>query len=374
MPEWPEYALGVVMLFIKLCYSSLLILVLTGSNFACAQESEEAALQLAVQAARAASTLSADEGHGDLAILVPKVAGWECLPSDPSNQATNGLEAIPQARFTCKHAAQSLDVILLRDPSAAALSCNKVSSTKSGIASGKIKATLFRFFEAGEWHIMRGAVDLRGCGPGDVALLARGNRSESALAKGPAAIDSFAEALIAHAVDVPVPDASQQTGPQRLLTLLVDQSRSLSAHIPNLERWGRKDTSFSSDLGLPLPLLLGALPAAGAEFNQGDCRVMVSLSAGLIDIHEAKNTGLKWASGRTSKSDPMSAYIRRVTDRILVQERKDGTEIQALVDDAVIVRVHLISGDVCQDNPDIISRLYKQIVAEDLSAFRQSSE
>ncbi len=335
-------------------------------------------LQRETLAARAATSAAAEMLRNDLAALVPSVPGWTCRERDRSEDAVaRGIDVIPLVWLACEHHEQSLDLTLVLDPTGAAVICKVIDFTRAGTANGKVKPGLFRFFDGKAWRIMRNAVDLEGCAAGGIALKASGDRSEEAIALGQTAIDVFAEAMLGSDTTALL-GAAEASGHaaalNRLMGLLHAQSRQLAELIPSPPGAARKVTLHSME-GLPEELrptvlmLVGMAPGASANLEVGACRIHVGLSAGPITLHEAMNTGRRWARRVGEDGTGLHAYIRRNTERVVGQERVDGTGIEALVDDRVIVQVLIPGAHPCESDPGIVRRLFEEILATDLSAY-----
>ncbi len=348
-----------------LAVSTLSLLAYTG--IATAQETARAAdLQRDVEIAKAEATALAQELHADLVALVPSVPGWNCQEAERRADAT-ALDEIPIARFNCEHIEQSLSLTLLLDSSTARVLCQKIASDQQGIADGRFKPDLLHFFEGGGWQIVRAFVDLRGCAANAVALMADGNRSEAATAMGPAAIDAFAEGFFGSDPAALAAKASAHVAAlNHLLALLDSQSRLLADLIPTLPDATRKVRlpSAAAALGLPLPATLSASPSATATLNVEGCSLYVEISASPVAIHEARTTGLRWATPRGEDGMVNGAFIRRNTDRFVGLERVDGTGIEVLLDDVVLVRVIIPGNHICDSDLEIVSRLFEEIIAD----------
>lgn len=344
------------------------ILLLTWTDVAIAQETSVATdLQRDLQAAKAAVTTSAEELHASLIALVPSVPGWSCKEEEERDD-TAWLNPIPNAHFNCTHNEQSLRLSLLLDPTSASVVCTSIANNQQGITEGRIVPDLFRFFDGDQWQILRGSVDLKGCASNAVALTAQGNRSEAAIARGPDSIDAFAEAFLTtdpSDLIAETPDHTEKLS--KLLNLLDAQSRLLADHIPSPQEAIREVRlpSQAAVSGLPSPMILGFSPAATADLDIGGCSLHVELSSSPITIREAQTTGGRWATPRGEDGEVRGAFINRNTDRLIGRERVDGTGIEALVDQAIVVRVVIPGNHVCDGDPEIVQRLFEEILASD---------
>lgn len=339
-----------------------------------AQETASAAdLQRDVEVAQAEVLAATQELRAGLLALVPSVPGWSCQEQERREDAP-ALNPIPSVQLRCEHPEQSLHLTLLLDPSTATVVCQSIASDQQGITDGRIVPDLFRFFEGGMWRVARASVDLRGCAADAVALMAQGDRSEEAIAQGPAVIDAFAEAVLASDPG-PLLEAAEASGHaaalERLVGLLDAQSRLLADLIPAPAGATREIRlpSLAQELGLPLPMVLSMAPSASGELDVQGCSLIIELSASPLAIHEAANTGLRWARPGGEDGAVLHAFIRRNTDRFVGQERVDGTGIEVLVDGAVLVRVVIPGNRPCDADPEIVSRLFEEVLTHDLSAF-----
>lgn len=352
----------------ELSLSVAMILLLTWTDIATAQETSLATdLQRDLQAAKAAVTTSAEELTTGLIALVPSVPGWSCNEEE-ERENTAWMNPIPSAHFNCTHIEQSLKLSLLLDPSSASVVCTSIANNQQGITEGRIVPDLFRFFEGDQWQLLRSSVDLKGCALNTVVLFANGNRSEAAIAQGPASIDAFAEAFLGTDPSDLVAESSDHAEKlSSLLNLLDAQSRLLADHIPSPQGAIREVglPSQAAVLGLPLPMILGFSPAATADLDIGGCLIHVEVSASPITIREAQTTGGRWASSRGEDGEVRGAFINRNTDRLIGRERVDGTGIEALVDQAIIVRVVIPGNHVCDGDPEIVQRIFEDILASD---------
>lgn len=352
----------------QMCITVAAVLLLAWAGVATAQEAARATdLQRDLQIAQAEVTAAAGELRSGLVALVPSALGWICHEAEERGD-TLALNPIPIARLNCEHSEQSLSLTLLLDPSSASVICRSIDNNQKGIADGRILPDLFRFFEGGAWQIVRASVDLEGCAADTIALIASGDHSEAAIARGPAAIDAFAGAVLASDPSDLVAEASAHAAAlSRLLELLDAQSRLLSDHIPAPPEATREVRlpSAAAVLGQPLPMILGFSPSATANLDIEGCSLHVELSSSPITIHEFKTTSLRWAAPGGEDGTVRGAFIRHNTDRIVGRERVDGTGIEALVDQAIIVRVVIPGNHVCDGDPEIVRRLFDEILASD---------
>jgi hypothetical protein len=86
-------------------------------------------------------------------------------------------------------------------------------------------------------------------------------------------------------------------------------------------------------------------------------------------IEEAMRTSGRWARSGGTYGEVKNAYMRRSTERFVGQERVVGTGIEAFVDNQVIVRVVMPGNNPCESDPDIVARLFREIITNDLSTF-----
>jgi len=349
------------------------------ASFSLAQDAAGAVdLQREVETARAEATAAAGALHDELMALIPSVPGWTCRDQERREGVIGTtLDPIPFVALICEHPEQSLDVTLMLDLTSATLQCRSITSKQRGIANGRIVPDLFRFFEGGAWRVMRSAVDLDGCAAGLVALRAQGSLSEEAIARGPAAIDAFAEAVLGSDPG-PLLTAAEASGQaaalDRLMSFLNAQSRLMAELIPSPPGATRDVTlpsmeELPEDLRLPVPTILAGSPSAAADLEADGCRVHIELSASPVALYEATETS-RWGRPGGEDGSGEYAHIRRNTDRFVGQERKDGTGIEVLVDGAVIVRVVIPGNEPCENDPEIVPRLFEEILEHDLSAFR----
>lgn len=324
------------------------------------------------------SAISPTLENGMAELIPSKVLGWTCQRQEKhANAASRGLDAIPKVNFVCEHAEQSLNLTISLDPSTAAIFCRGIDIKKSGIANGRVKPDLYRFFENETWRIQRGSVDITGCAGGALALTARGSRSQAAIDRGPESIDAFAEAMLKSNTSKllnAAEFAAQQAALNNLVELLNIQSQFLADMIPSPPE-ATKETKLPSMMGLPehlrpsLPIFLGWSPTASADLNVEGCRIHIELSASRLALHEARNTGLKWGRKGGADGSISHAYMRRNTERFVGHERVNGTGIELVVDDRVIVRVVIPGAEICENDPTIVRRLVDEILAHDLSGF-----
>ncbi len=329
------------------------------------------------EAWRSASDLSS-QLEEDLSREMPMISGWSCNSDMTERSSMPGaVEAIPVLILLCEHPEQAMRVTLILDPSSAKLQCEVIESTKSGIANERVKPDLYQFFSSGDWDIMRGSVDLKGCAFGVLALTALGGRSQAEIDAGPSSIDRLAEGMLAF--DVAEVLGSETFAQQQILLKdFVDgleiQARYLARMIP-LPADSPSDivkavpSSEPTPWDLPLPSILAFAPFASATLEVGDCRVIVELSASEVTIEQAMRTDGRWARPGGTDGEVNYAFIRRNTERFVGRERVDGTGIEAFVDSRVIVRVVIPGATPCESDPDIVARLFRDIMTNDLSTF-----
>lgn len=326
-------------------------------------------LQPKVEEARAAVKAVAQEIKADLVALIPSAPGWKCEESNRS-ATTEVFELIPSVHVHCEHEEQSLDAHLLVDPSTSTVFCTSITHNQQGIEEGRIKPNLFRFFEGGAWQVERAGVSLQGCASEVLAFTAHGSRSEASIANGPASIDAFAQALLSSEPEEVVVQAREHAEAiNELLALLDDQSRKFANMIetsPNAEMKVVRP-SDALRMGMTLPLVLGSSPSASTTFETDGCRLSIEISASPVGLHEAKNTGLRWASPRSADGTVRGAYITRNTERLKGRVNQSGTSIEVLVDDLVLVRVATPGNRLCASDPDIVRRTFDEILAKNPS-------
>lgn len=347
------------------------VTLLVWANASLAQDTPHLeSLQPKVEEARAAVKAAAQEIKAELVALVPSAPGWKCRESDRS-PTTDVFELIPSVLLHCVHEEQSLDAHLIVDPSTSALFCRAIASDQQGIEEGRIKPKLFRFFEGGAWQVKRAGVSLQGCASEVLAFSADGNRSEASIANGPASIDIFAQALLSSRPEEVVAQAPKHANAiNELMELLDDQSLRFAKMI---------ETSLSADveivrpadalrMGMNLPMVLGFSPSASATLEIDGCRLIVEISASPVGLHEAKNTGRRWASPRSADGTVRGAFVTRNTERLKGLASQSGTSIEVLVDDLVLVRVVTPGGRICARDPDIVRRTFEEILARNPSS------
>ena len=352
--------------------------LVSGSISHAQDETESYALRNTVtEVWRKASELSS-QLEEDLFREMPKISGWSCSRDSAASPSMFGaIEAIPVLRLVCEHPEQSMRVTLILDPSSAKLQCEVIQNRRSGIANGHVNPDLFRFFSSSDWQIMRGSVDLNGCSSGVLAFIAGGGRSQAEIDAGPSSIDRLGEGMLAFGV-AEVLGSETFSQQQILLKDFVDgleiQSRYLARMIP-LPADSPSDivkavpSSEPTPWDLPLPSILTFAPSASATLEISDCRVIVKLSASEVTIEEAMRTGGRWARPGGTDGEVKYAYIRRNTERFVGRESVDGTGIEAFVDNRVIVRVVIPGANPCESDPDIVARLFRDIMTNDFSSF-----
>ena len=116
-------------------------------------------------------------------------------------------------------------------------------------------------------------------------------------------------------------------------------------------------------------LSLHSAPTAAATLDFNGCRVMVDLSASEPRIREATDTGMKWAQPKGRDGTIFGAFRQLNTERLVGLESLSGTGIEALVDGRMIVRVVIPGQHPCQNEPDIVARLFDEILEHDFSGF-----
>lgn len=360
------------------CFAILLPLVIASVSRAQDSTEVEEIRSAVYESLRRSMELSA-QLEEDLYRILPSVAGWSChrAVADPSTMP-GAIAAIPTLHLECgNNDEQSLRVVLSLDRSSADIYCQLIEQTILGIADGRVKPDLFRFFSTDNWQVMRSAIDLKGCSLGVLSFVAQGERSQAAIDAGPSSIDHFGEAMLALDVSgILMSDtfAQQQRAIDDFVSGLMVQSSILARMIP-LPAGSSTDiiTSVPSNkidtMELPQMMALAFGPSASATLEFNGCRLLVELSASELAIDEAKRTGGRWARSGGTDGEVQSVYIRRNTDRFVGRERVDGTGIETLVDSQVIVRVVITGAHPCESNPNIVERLFRDIMSNDLSVF-----
>lgn len=328
------------------------------------------------QALQNASDLS-QQIEDELLKRVPAMDGWDCTPDTRTEaRMPRVLQAIPLLFLVCAHSEQTLQLTLYVHPSFAELFCTVIEQRQVGIRDGSVNPAAFRFFEEDNWRLMRASVDLQGCSHGILALNATGSRSQAAIDAGPDMIDAFGEAIL----DMDVADlvssdtlSLQQDALEEFVASLRRQSNFLADMIPlpdNVARdMVRTAPSRPEDaIQIPLLLELHSAPGASATLDFAGCRIMVDLSASDPRIREAVETGSRYA--RPGRDGAIAGtFIRHNTERYVGKEEVSGSGIEALVDGRMIVRVVIPGGRPCQSEPDIIARLFAEILRNDFSDF-----
>ena len=341
------------------------------SGTATAQDKVQSAdLPRDIEIARTAATEAAETLSKGLPALIPSVPGWTC-DENKTQTGMISLAEFPSVRFTCEHEQHSLAVTLLYDPSSAELLCQSIANDRQGIEDGRIKPDLFRFFDGGQWQIVRSSLNLKGCTNNAIALLAKAKVTEDTLAHGPAAIDAFAEAFLDSDPSAVMAKTNNYTeAVTTFVSKLYTQSRLLADLIPAPPGAESAITlpASAATARLPLPMVIAASPSVSAQIKLDSCTIMIELSASPTAIHEARSTGSRWAAHGRANGTRYGAFIARITDRLVGLERQDGTGIEALVDDALIVRVVIIGNLACKEDPDIVNRLFEEVLAKDPAA------
>ena len=320
-------------------------------------------LQQAVRDARIAKQSGAHQIAADMRALAPGIPGWRCVASEipPVD--------MPVTAYRCAHEVHTLDVYFLANPAMAETTCRNIELKKAGIETGRVKPDLLRFFDGNGWTLQRASVDVSGCADGLFALIARGGRQDAQIAAGFQAVDDFASAW--QSVDTSTlarsaPVAQYLEGETTLRTLLLAQSDRLSAHLPQAD--GATITP-QSPRDLPATAIgADALPVAQASYDWAECHLNVSLSAAPRDLAELARSA-PWARPGGTDGAGAHAYMRHNTARFRGQERKDGTGLDAVLSDGVIVRIHIPSRVPCASQPEIVATLFADILSRDLSAF-----
>ena len=329
------------------------------------------------QALRSASDLS-QQLEDELLTRFPAIDGWDCTPDmQTESRLPRVLQAMPHLFLVCAHAEQALQLTLSVHPYFAELFCTVIEQRKVGIRDGSVNPAVFRFFEEDNWRLMRASVDLQGCSHGILALNATGSRSQAAIDAGPAMIDAFGEAILDMDVaDLVSSDALslQQDALEELVASLRRQSNFLADMIPLPDNTGRDVVrtapSMPEDaIQIPLLLALHSAPSASATLDFDGCRVVVDLSASEPRIREATDTGIRWARPKGRDGMVFGAFRQLNKERFIGLESLSGTGIEALVDGRMIVRVVIPGGHPCQSEPDIIARLFAEILRNDFSDF-----
>lgn len=324
-------------------------------------------------ALREVSELSSQLGE-DLSELIPALDGWSCQTDlQSADQLTSALRVIPRVLLLCTQAEQSLRAVFTLDPSTAAVYCHGIEHDKAGIADGRAKPDLFRFFVSDTWNVARRGTGLNGCSQDVLAFQASGSNSQSAIDAGPAMIDAFGQAVLGIDIDE-LASSDQFFDHQAALQSFVDvlkvQSAFLAAIIPLPEGFEPDEISMvPSDrpdyLRPPLQMELAFAPAASATLDVNGCRISIALTASETAIREARS----WARSGGIDGDTYGAFIRRNTARFVGRERVDGTGIEVFVDGRIIVKVGIPGARPCQSDPNIVPDLFATIIANDFSDF-----
>lgn len=343
---------------------------LVWANASLAQdEPRTESLQSKVDEARAAVKTVTQEIKADLFSLVPSALGWTC--GEANRPSTSDIfELIPTVHLYCEHEEQSLNAYLLVDQSTSALFCRSIARDQKAVEEGRISPEVFRFFEGGTWQVKRSGVSLQGCASNVLAFSADGDRSEASIANGPASLDAFAQALLSSRPEAFVARASQHANAVNELMLLLDAQSSRFADMI--------ETSLSADvkivrpsdalrMGMNLPMALGFSPSASANVEIDGCKLIIEVSASPLGLHEAKNSGVRWASPRSIDGTVRGAFVTRNSERLKGHERQSGTSIEVLVDDLVLLRVVTPGGRICARDPDIVRRTFEEIMTKNPS-------
>ncbi|WP_162561673.1 hypothetical protein [Yoonia vestfoldensis] len=265
-----------------------------------------------------------------------------------------------------------MSLTLMLDSSAAEVFCHSIDSDRQRIEDGTLGPDRFRFFEDGGWKIVRSSGDLTGCAAGVVALHADGNRSEAANANGYAVIDAFVESILnSDPNPVATKASSYAAAITHLIELLESQSRLLADFIPAPQGATREIWLPSSPevLGQTALELMIASPSAAANLNVDGCKLYVEISSSPSVIDEAKNAGLSFAEPNRENGTVWGAFIAINTERVIGLERVDGTGVEALVNQAVVVRVGIIGNQICESAPEIVRHIFEDIIARNPAGF-----
>ncbi len=114
--------------------------------------------------------------------------------------------------------------------------------------------------------------------------------------------------------------------------------------------------------------LLGS-PSAHGDLEVEGCQLVTDLSASPYALYEAREVH-RWGRLHGKDGEVHNAFIRRNAERIVGDERVDGTGIEAVVDDNVVVRMVIPGNYPCDSDPEIVQRLFDEVLASDLSVFR----
>jgi len=309
----------------------------------------------------------------NLLARIPVAEGWVCERSYQEEASrVAALRAVPMVLLKCSKGHQVLSANFVLEASHSKLLCDVIELKQMGIADGRVKPDLFRFFGNDTWSLMRVSVDLQGCYRDVLAFWASGSRDQYSLDAGFDLVDKFGEAIVELTIaDIAKSEtyAQHQDAMQRFVVLLKAQSDALANIIPsqgtNKKQEIRQHPSVSASQGSTiLTIDLAVSPAASTTLNIDGCSVLIDLIAGELPIREKNWIGAGGADGRKT-----GAYLRINTDRFDGRERLDGTGIEVLADGRVVVRVIVSGGKPCESNPDIVRELFDQISQNDFSAF-----
>lgn len=355
-------------------FSALAILAGAGPS-AARDTPDAAALQRAVAAARDEAVAASRLVHDELAALVPSVPGWTCEEEKrPDHFLGKWSEVVPSVAMRCDYEGDWFLINLVLDPRQAVAMCAVIASEQDRLKDPPASNSV-RFFEGGAWRLQRLGARLEGCAAESIVLISGGLASEESVARGPAAVDAFAEALL-NSDPAPFLAAAEAAGLEAALARLMEhldaQSRLMEAMLPDPP--GARKTIWPMDPFAPpetpqRPHYAAILDSPGvtADITIGDCSPMVRISASPRAIDTAKVVILR-------RSPPGGGLVEKPsitlnTGRVIGREMVDGTRAEALVDGRTVVSVSMSGNRPCESDPGIVRRLFDEIVANDLSVF-----
>ncbi len=166
------------------------------------------------------------------------------------------------------------------------------------------------------------------------------------MAHGPAAVGAFVEALLGSDPS-PILAATEVVGLEAALAWLMErldaQSHFMAKVIPAPPGATREVTLPSMEQlpeDLPMSRFMSMLgsPSAHEDLEIEGCQLVTDLSASSYALYEAREVH-RWGQLHGKDGEVHNAFIRRNAERIVGDERVDGTGIEAVVDDNVVVRM-----------------------------------
>ncbi len=314
--------------------------------------------------------------EAELVLLAPPIEGWSCDQDlQNSGNITGALEAIPMVFLSCQVTDRTFKVQFTLDASSADHFCRSIARRQARVRDGRIEHDGFRFFESEIWLIERSSRTLRGCSQGRLVLNVDGPRRQSDIDAGPSLMDELAQAMLEIDIGPLIASDAFVVHQQRLLPfleLLDAQSEALARIMPVPDDVVPNVPGLTSERqqnSLPLVMALALSPSASASFDSGGCRIMIEMSASEVTLREARDTGGRWAQPGGTDGAVSFAFMRRNTDRLVGQERVNGTSIEVLVDGRAIVRVLIPGSTPCVSSPDIVERHFSEIVEHSFHDF-----